>query len=241
MNTATASKPAEAPVADSATMVGTFENLFRLNSTDTTELIMVRHAEPDYRADNGTHEAPDPPLTERGRCQAIRLAQRMRTAQVDAIYTSTMRRALETAAIVAAAKDLPIIRAPQLREVAVGSRVLSNGAKDDPQKLASQVLMRFLNNPRWDAIKGLEPSREFRRRVVQAVDGIITRHPGQRVVLVTHAGVINAYLSMVLDIPRDMFFLPEHASISVLRVLHDLYAVQNMNDFSHLLPTFSPS
>lgn len=241
MSTATLNKPAPAPGADSATIVGTFENLFRLNSTDTTELVMVRHAEPDYRSENGDDHAPDPPLTARGRSQAIRLAQRIRTTQVDAIYSSTMRRALETAAIVAAAKDLPIIRAPQLREVAVGSRVLSNGADSDPQKLASQVLIRFLNNPRWDAINGLEPSREFRNRVVQAVDAIITRHPGQRVVLVTHAGVINAYLSMVLDIQRDMFFLPEHASISVLRVLRDLWAVQNINDFSHLLPTFSPS
>ena len=53
--------------------------------------------------------------------------------------------------------------------------------------------------------------------------------------------MINAYLSMVLDIQRDMFFLPEHASISVVRVLRDLWAVQNINDFSHLLPTFSPS
>jgi probable phosphoglycerate mutase len=241
LSTATVNKSADGPASDSATMVGTFENLFRLNSTDTTELIMVRHAEPDYRAANGSHEAPDPLLTERGRSQAIRLAQRLRTTQVDAIYSSTMRRAIETATIVAAAKDLPIISAPQLREVAVGARVLRNGAKDDPQKLASQVLMRFLNNPRWDAIEGLEPSREFRNRVIQAVDAIMTRHPGQRVVLVTHAGVINAYLSMVLDIQRDMFFLPEHASISVLRVLRDLWAVQNINDFSHLLPTFSPS
>jgi probable phosphoglycerate mutase len=75
--------------------------------------------------------------------------------------------------------------------------------------------------------------------VVQGVDAIISRHPGERVVIVTHAGVINAYLSMVLDIPRDMFFLPEHASISVLRVLRDLYAVHNLNDYTHLLPNFS--
>ena len=237
MSTATVNDPA----IDSATMVGTFENLFRLNSTDTTELIMVRHAEPDYSAANGSHEAPDPPLTERGRSQAIRLAQRLRTTPVDAIYSSTMRRAIETAAIVAAAKDLPIIRTPQLREVAVGSRVLSNVTEDDPKKLASQVLTRFINNPRWDAIEGLEPSHEFRHRVVQGVNVILARHPGERVVLVTHAGVINAYLSMVLDIQRDMFFLPEHASISVLRVLRDLHAVQSINDFSHLLPTFSPS
>jgi broad specificity phosphatase PhoE len=200
---------------------------------------MVRHAEPDYSAANGTHDVPDPPLTERGRSQALRLAQRLRPIQIDAIYSSTMRRAFETGAIVAAAKDLPIIPAPELREVAVGARVLNNASKDDPQRLASQVLIRFLNNPRWDAIKGMEPSREFRHRVLQAIDAIIAQHPGQTVVLVTHAGVINAYLSMVLDIPRDMFFLPEHTSISILRVMRDLYAVQNINDYSHLLPTFS--
>jgi len=220
-------------------MVGTFENLFRLASTDTTEIIMVRHAEPNYYATTGTHEAPDPPLTERGRCQGVRLAERLQDTSIDAIYSSTMLRAMETAQIVAGAKGLPVIRNPQLREVAIGPRVLSNGTEEDPKKLASEVLVRFLSNPRWDAIEGLEPSRPFRHRVVQAVDGIIGQHPGGRVVLVTHAGVINAYLSMALDIPRDMFFLPEHASISVLRVLRDLYAVHNLNDYSHLLPTFA--
>jgi broad specificity phosphatase PhoE len=239
LKTAVATDQARTQEIDSAAMVGTFENLFRLASTDTTEIVMVRHAEPDYNATKGTRESPDPPLTERGRCQAGRLAERLQDMQVDSIYSSTMRRAMQTAEIIAGANDLPVIRDPQLREVAIGTRVLNNGAKEDPKRLASEVLVRFLSNPRWDAIEGLEPSRPFRQRVVQAVDAIISRHPGGRVVLVTHAGVINAYLSTVLDIPRDMFFLPEHASISVLRVLRDLYAVHNINDYSHLLPTFS--
>src|SRR5439155_6671485 len=123
-------------------------NLFRLACNDTTEIIMVRHAEPDYSATNGTHETPDPPLTERGRCQAARLAKRLRATQIDAIYSSTMRRAIETADIAAAANDLAVIRTPQLREVAIGPRVLNNGTKEDPKKLASEVLVRFLNNPR---------------------------------------------------------------------------------------------
>jgi 2,3-bisphosphoglycerate-dependent phosphoglycerate mutase len=238
LNTAVAGDKASTQEVDSATMVGTFENLFRLTCTETTEIIMVRHAEPDYNATNGTYEPPDPPLTQRGGLQAARLAERLQDTQIDAVYSSTMRRAIETADVIAAAKNLPVIRTPQLREVAIGPRVLNSG-KEDPKELASQVLVRFLNNPRWDAIEGLEPSRPFRHRVVQAVEAIISRHPGERVVLVTHAGVINAYLSMVLDIPRDMFFLPEHASISVLRVLRDLYAVHKLNDYSHLLPTFS--
>jgi len=75
--------------------------------------------------------------------------------------------------------------------------------------------------------------------VVQAIEAIIARHSGQTVVVVTHRGVINAYLSMVLDIGRDMFFLPEHSSISHLRIHQDLYALQNINDVAHLMTTFS--
>src|SRR4029453_4047786 len=161
---------AEAPETDSAALVGTFENLFRLESTETTELIMVRHAEPDYNATNGTAEPPAPPLTLRGRLQAARLAARLQEMQIDAIYSSTMRRATDTASVIAEAKGLPVIRAPQLREVAISPRVLNNGANEDPKKFASEVLLRFLNNPRWDAIEGLESSRPFRHREVQACD-----------------------------------------------------------------------
>jgi len=60
------------------------------------------------------------------------------------------------------------------------------------------------------------------------------------VVVVTHGGVINIYLSMLLNIPRDMFFLPEYASISVVRSLHDLKTIHSLNDFAHLLPMFDP-
>jgi probable phosphoglycerate mutase len=54
------------------------------------------------------------------------------------------------------------------------------------------------------------------------------------VVVVAHGGVINAYLSMVLGIQRDMFFLPTHTSVSSVRVLHDMYAVRSLNDATHL-------
>lgn len=216
-----------------------FANLFGLHAAGATELMLVRHAEPDYRASAGNGEWLDPPLNERGRRQAMRLAQKLRSMEIDAVYTSTMRRALETAAVIAAAKDLPLIRTPQLREIAVNADVL-NGRSGDPQKLASEMVLRFLNRPRWDALKGLEPGRQFRLRVIQAIDGIVAHHGGKRVVVITHAGAINAYLGMALDIGRDMFFLPEHASVSVIRILRDVYAVQALNDFSHLLPTFSP-
>jgi hypothetical protein len=43
---------------------------------------------------------------------------------------------------------------------------------------------------------------------------------------------------MILDIPRDLFFLPEHTSLNVVRTLGDMYALRSINDFAHLLPGF---
>lgn len=97
------------------------------------------------------------------------------------------------------------------------------------------AVVRYLNNPRWDALPGCEPSRQFRHRVVQALEKIAAENQGQRVAVVTHASVINAYLSMIWDINRDIFFLPDYTSISSLRA-GDRYAVQMLNDASHLSP-----
>jgi hypothetical protein len=46
--------------------------------------------------------------------------------------------------------------------------------------------------------------------------------------------VINAFLSMLWDVPRDLFFAPDHASMSVVRAQGDLQAVRRLNDTSHL-------
>ena len=226
----------EISVAYHAAVAEAMDRMFLLDSAEATEVVFVRHAESDLRSALKKND-PDPPLTERGRCQAMRLAMRLRRERMDAIYTSTARAALETAAVVAAGKDMPMIRVPQLAGVSC-TRQGASGL--DPQRLAAQVTVRFLNNPRWDALRGFEPSRQFRHRAIQTVEAIVSRHPGERIVLVTHKAIVNAYLSMVLGIGRDMFFLPQHTSLSVVRVLRDLYGVQNLNDYSHLLPTFAP-
>jgi probable phosphoglycerate mutase len=164
---------------------------------------------------------------------------RLRRTHIDAVYTSTMRQALETAAFIAAAKDLPMVRMHQLREIKVEPGALGS-AESDASKLAGEVLVRLLSSPTWDALPGFEPSHQFRRRTIQAVEGILAERHGQRVVLVTHAGVINAYLGSILGIPRDLFFLPDHVSMSVVRRWEDLSALQGLNDSAHLLPTFEP-
>jgi broad specificity phosphatase PhoE len=70
--------------------------------------------------------------------------------------------------------------------------------------------------------------------VVQAIDGVLAANVGRRAVVITHGSAINAYLSMLLAIPRDLFCAPDYASISVVRQQSDAYAVRSLNDTAHL-------
>jgi broad specificity phosphatase PhoE len=202
--------------------------LFTLNDSAASEILLVRHGEPDYDRD------PDPALSAHGRTQAGRLADRLRLTDLDAVYTSPSRVTVETAALIAEGRSIDVIKAPELRDLELNSAAL-NGQLADPQKLAAELSIRFINHPRWDALRGVESTRKFRHRIVQSIESIISRHPGQRVAIVTNQAAINAYLSMVLGIERDMFFQPEFASISTVRVLRDLYAVRAINHCAHLI------
>ncbi len=198
-----------------------FASLFRLEDEAASELVLIRHA---HSQDHGS----DPPLTHAGICEAAALARRLGPLWTEAVYTAPEARASQTADIIAGMNGRPVARIDDLREIDLdesASRPLA-----EPGRLAA----RWMLHPRWEALSRLEPGRSFRRRALQAIDSAIARHPGRRVIVVTHASVINAYLSALLDIPRDMFFLPAHASLTLVRSLGDLTSVQTVNDCSHL-------
>jgi probable phosphoglycerate mutase len=220
------------------TLHSAFARLFKLEDVNTTELLLVRHGEADYKAAQGTANPNDPPLSATGRHQAMRAATRLRSLPIDALYASTMRRARETAAFIAAAQDMPVTASHDLREIDF-DRALVAGPGAGGRDLTLELAREFLSRASWDDLPGFEPASGFRRRVFQAMEAIVARHPGQRVAVVAHGGVINAYLSTLLSIPRDMFFLPEHTSITTVRIWNDLYALQSLNDYTHLHASLS--
>jgi broad specificity phosphatase PhoE len=81
---------------------------------------------------------------------------------------------------------------------------------------------------------GGESGQELRARVVPAVERILEDHPGGDVVVVTHGGVINAYLGHVLGIDQDMFFLPENTSINTVTVQGSRRTMRFLNDTRHV-------
>ncbi len=212
-----------------------FRDAFLIGS-GATRLYLVRHAQ----SLSNTGEADistDPPLTAVGWEQARRLAQRLARQGIDLIYSSPQRRALQTAQAIAEATGLSVMVEDGLREVGMGTRGL------DVRRLgveeAREVTRRIAATMRWDAFPGSEGSRAVRRRVRATIDAIARRHPGRRIVIVTHFGVIQAYVSIVLGVRQDLLFYVFNASITSVRVKGRKRVLWRLNDVAHLdgLPT----
>jgi probable phosphoglycerate mutase len=211
---------------------------YLVDGPDRTELILVRHGQQLAHAPAGPFAAAiDPPLSEVGEQQVKLLGERFAEQDIDAVYSSRLLRAHATAEAVAGEHGLTPIVVDDLREVEV-FRDLPPGAT--VLDVLGEVSMhgvreRMLFEKRWDVYPASESSADFRRRVVNAIEGIAALNTGRRVVVACHGGVINAYLAHHLGIHADMWFRPQHTSLNVMfAAANGIRAVRTIGDVHHL-------
>lgn len=201
------------------------------------ELWLIRHALP-VRIDGGDAPA-DPGLAPEGREQAERLAAWWGPHGADAIYTSPMRRARETAAPLAAALGLEVEADDGLQEfdAHLNFYVPIEELRADPVLWQEMV-------DEWLSPEAEAQRQTFREGVVTTVDAIAAKHPGQRVAVVCHGGVINSYLSKKLSMLGTMFFEPAYTSVSRVLSGRSHQQVVSINEAPHLptlpLPATAP-
>ena len=191
----------------------------------STTLLLVRHGHTrDNTVDDGARLSGwhDSPLSPLGAQQAWLLATSLRSERIAAVYTSTLTRARQTAATLAAALGLVPIAEPDLREISCGD--LDGISLAAVQRRFPELWQRNLSQSdsdfRWP---GGESYREFRQRALACVALIATGHSGQRVVLVTHAGVISQVLGAMHGASAACWELwrPRNGSVTTLRWHHD--------------------
>jgi 2,3-bisphosphoglycerate-dependent phosphoglycerate mutase len=159
-----------------------------------TTLILVRHGETDWNRDGRWQGQADAPLNERGREQARALAEQLAGEPVDAVYSSDLSRARETAEIIAARLDRePVEVDPRLREVNVGGWSGLTMAEIEARYPAEVALWRT-GDPAH-AFAGGETYAAMGERVVDALAEIASRHPDDNVVVVLHGGSIRGALA----------------------------------------------
>jgi 2,3-bisphosphoglycerate-dependent phosphoglycerate mutase len=201
-----------------------------------TELVLVRHGESEAYIDGRMFPLVDgqgdPPLSAEGLEQAGQVSARLAAERIDAIYVTRLRRTAQTAAPLARQLGLEVRVAADLREVHLGE--WEGGLFRKHVAEGHPVSKRMQAEERWDVIPGAEPAAAFAARVRAAVEQIAAGHPGQRVVAVTHGGVIGQVLALASASRPFAFIGAENASISRIVVAGPLWIVREFNDTTHL-------
>ncbi len=193
---------------------------------------MVRHANTVYNTKRKWQGRIDLPIDEVGRWQAQRLALRFASAQVDAIYSSPLKRAVQTAEEIAKVHGMEV---EVLEDLIESDLSLWEGLPADEVKVKfKREYEEWAKNPDVE-IEGIENFRSVYERTRRALEYIHSRG-GEDVVVVTHAIVIRAAVCHVMKMPLTSFreFVVHNASVSVILVKDGWWRLLSLNDTSHL-------
>lgn len=205
-------------------------------SSGATELMLIRHGESQAYLDGTTFPLVDghgdPPLSATGREQAQRLCERLSGAGIGAIYVTTLCRTAQTAAPLAERLGLEPLVEADLREVYLGEweggRYRKMVAERHP------IVQQMFADQRWDVIPGAESEERLTARVGGAVRRLADRHPGERIAVFTHGGVIGHLCALASGSRPFAFTGADNASISRFVVAGVDWVVRSFNETAHL-------
>ena len=161
------------------------------------DLILIRHGLPVR-----SEASSDPPLSETGHAQARLAAALLQEEAIDAVWSSTMRRAIQTAEPFAAAAGLELATHDGIREYdrETGAYIPSEELKREDYAAWQSVVDRDMT--------------EFHDEVVETLEAIVRDNQGRRVAVFCHGGVINVWAAHVLKTPPRLFFNPTYCSVN---------------------------
>ncbi|HKW14994.1 MAG TPA: histidine phosphatase family protein [Candidatus Krumholzibacteria bacterium] len=199
-------------------------------------LYLIRHAETGYNRDGRVQGHTDSSLSRLGIEQARRIGKRLDYVQFEAAYASPSRRTMHTARL--ALGDAKIEPREGLREIRLG--VWEGQKAEALRKRYPREVDRWFHSPMAVRIPGAETVGQFRRRVVREMNRIRKQHPAGEIAVVTHAGVICAYLTSVLGMSLDDLWSFKIRNASVTRVLfpQGKARIDLLGDIHHLEGVF---
>lgn len=150
-------------------------------------LILVRHGETDWNREERIQGSSDVPLNAIGRWQAYRVGFHLRHLRAQAIYTSDLTRAKQTAQAIAEITGLPVHEDARLRERTMGDYE-GQVFKDVAARLGVSIGRGWTEL--GDLLPGAESLAQVRVRMQEALDEIATHCNNQRVIVVTHGAAI---------------------------------------------------
>jgi probable phosphoglycerate mutase len=214
------------------------ENPFVESFEGMCEILLIRHGEQQFRENIPLGEALDAPLSEMGWQQARAVGERLAPARLGKVFVSPLQRAFNTGSEVARHHGLQVIVRPELSEIDLWQRAPQDKGLLDiySREELIEVYREVSATRRHTAYPYCEDPAAFRQRIVAAIDRIVEESIGHRVAVVCHGGVINSYLSHLLQSAYDHLIAVHHTSITVVRAADTRRELLTVNDYSHVMP-----
>jgi len=197
------------------------------------KLILARHGETLWNVEKVFRGRADVNLDEVGIKQAELLGKYLSNWELEAIYTSPLKRALDTANIIARYQKVAVRIAEGLTDFDYGE--WQSLPEQEVKRLYPALLNEWHNNPGKVKTPGGESLEDVRRRAVEVVNGILSRHQGN-VLLVSHRVVIKVLICYLLGLHNSHFWniRQDVCGITIFNYLDGRFVLIRHNDTSHL-------
>jgi alpha-ribazole phosphatase len=195
-----------------------------------TRLFLIRHGTTEWNKKRRYCGSTNAGLNSIGRAQAAKLRRRLRDMEFDRIYSSGMKRALQTCGIIFKAGKITIAR--DLREINFGA--LEGLTHEEIMENPEPSYKKWLKDPFKNHIPGAERMNIFKNRVQKAMKKIACINTGKTAAVVCHGGVIAIFLSGVLKKKNFWNHIPSAASITVVEYRKGAAKIKVFNDTAHL-------
>lgn len=195
-----------------------------------TKIILIRHGETFLSLKKAYYGFTDTRLTDNGKKQAKNLISRLQPENIQKVYSSDLRRAVDFAKIIF--KDFPIEKNSQLRELNFG--ILEKLTYEQIMKKHPKVYSNWIKKPFETCIPQGEHLRDFKNRVLNYYQNILAANKGKTTAIVSHAGTIRIILNEILK-PKDIWSIEVNlASVSAIDYNNNKIELKLFNDTSHL-------
>lgn len=200
----------------------------------TTDFTLIRHGQTSANMAGILQGFLNTDLDETGIRQAECAAERLRDEKFDCIFSSDLKRAMQTAQIIARFHDLEVLPMKELREWHLGD--LEGRPCAELKKQYPEIMHCFGLDGGEVVVPGGESRLEFFRRVADCLESMAEKHAGKRILLITHGGVLRAVFRHVVGMVTAQAMIPVTSNASYTHFVKrdNLWQLCCWNDVSHL-------
>ena len=199
-----------------------------------SSLLLVRHGITEFNSTRRFQGYSDPELSDAGYGQVERLRDRLADEEVDAVYSSDLKRTLATAEVICSGRNVEIMPCPELRECNYGdAEGLTFQEINSRYPEMAQFIVNF--NLRLE-FPGGESFKEFIERTIKFLDRLNEHAPSETILISSHSGPLRVLLCALLGIDQDHWWQirVDNASLSIADTYPRGAIISLLNDTSHL-------